>query len=103
MPVYNAMIEVSEVEQKETEVVETLLSGHSLPTVSMEEIIKDVHKTLQEYPEAAVEMGPKTKNTKLIQLGDDLRDMIRDNLPEAMAAFAPIHRTVHVRDKEMQS
>jgi len=100
--VYNAVMEVTEVTKEEEDINEVLLSGRSLPTSSMEEIIKAVHQTLQEYPEAEVEMGHRTKNTKLTRLGNDLRDMIRDDLPSALASWAPIHRTIHVRDKEIQ-
>ena len=97
---YNATINCMDVTKEE----ETPLWGESHPAVSMEDLIQVLHKKLRAHPDATIEMGPRTKQTKLIQLGDDLRDMIRDNLPEALVAFAPIHRTVRVRDsKEMTS
>jgi len=99
---YNAIVECTEVVKDDKEVNETSLWGESHQAVSMEDLIQVLHKKLNEHPDARITMGPRTKKTKLVQLGDDLRDLIRDNLPEALVAFAPIHRTVRVRDKEMQ-
>jgi hypothetical protein len=102
--VYNAIVDCTKVEAEDEEKIrETVLWGESHQAVSMEDLIQIIHKKLASHPDARITMGPRTKDTKLTQLGDDLRDMIRDNLPEALVAFAPIHRTVRIRDKEIAS
>lgn len=97
--VYNAVVQVMEI-IADIDVEETMIEDHSLQTVSMEDIIRVLHKKLQQYPDATVTMGPRSKKTQLTEFKEDLRNLIRDNLPEALERFAPIHRTIHVRDKE---
>lgn len=102
--VYNAVVDCTKVVAEGETTKETVVWGESHQAVSMEDLIQVLHKKLANHPDARITMGPRTKDTKLTQLGDDIRDMIRDNLPEALVAFAPIHRTVRIRDnKEMTS
>lgn len=99
--VYNATIDCTEVCSDGKTSVETPLCGESLLSVEMGSIITKIHEILRLYPQAVVTMGPRSKQERLTQLAPDLRDLIRDNLPAALESFAPIHRTVYVRDKEI--
>jgi hypothetical protein len=70
----------------------------------METIITLIHDALQGESNAIVLMTQTGKDGEYLQrkvlanrLSDDLRDLIRDNLDQALKKFAPIERTVHIR------
>ena len=73
--------------------------------VRMESIIADVHELLQTFPDALVTMIRETTRPMLygqrpprgFTLDYKMRDLIRDDLHEALKAFAPIERVVKVR------
>lgn len=105
--VYHAKIDVDLVEEKvedpQVEGVDRWISS----SITMEDLIRELHHMLRRHPNAKVTMirkipkklmdGNKGREEKGFELDQKLVDLIKNNLPEALKQFAPIEQTVNVR------
>lgn len=76
--------------------------------VEMGDVIRELHKDLQQYPSATVTIvRPKTQeflkagrtHPTAVELDENMRDIIRDDLDKAIEMFAPIERSVRISNK----
>lgn len=72
--------------------------------VTMESIVTDLHNLLNTYPDAKVTVIRGSRPTqykrtkpKGVELDDNIRDIIRDDIARAYELFAPIEHTVNVK------
>lgn len=104
--VYRGSISVTEVAMTKVpkdSVTETELGCEEFQALPMEEIVEKINAKLAVWPDAKITMvRPPPEESKsprpsaAFELDEQMRDMIRDNLPEALKVFAPIHITVKV-------
>jgi len=80
------------------------LSRKNRSSATMEEIIEELHKMLQRFPEAKVTMIQEptmplqySKRSRGHELDQPTVDLIRTNAEKAKELFQPILRTVEVR------
>ena len=102
--VYRGSISVVEVTKRKVpkdSLHEKEVGGHTFQGSSMESIIRSLQGLLQKYPEAKVTMvrppaeEPRDKRPPpAYELDENMRNTIRDDLPEALKLFAPIDMTI---------
>ena len=101
---YRVKMDIDLVELTEGETVPDAICRWTAGSVTMEEIIEELHHMLQTHPNARVTMiqspaGPlqHARKPQGFELDQETVDIILDNLKEAQKMFAPIDRTVRVR------
>ena len=101
---YDGNLLITNVSSDGKDITEDDIESEDYNDVPLEEMVAALHNFLGKYPEAEITVMVKGREkrygspeTKYHALDSKFRDLIRDNLSEALKLFAPIERKVFIK------